>query len=214
MSDTRPRRRITAAHRRPRLIVLGVAILVVVLAVVIALIVREKTTPAQDEPAASPSPTPSPTQTPQTPSASPTPTPSPILATPMPEPSYTYLLTGDQITCGIALCHNMGVPSVKVTVQADVVTALVCGGQDIDWNDPQSVQDCRGMAGEINWWQWTGTREGTTAVVEPPDADAFTWATITFASTAPDAAAVSFVSPDNCERQDGTYGTVDLNVCR
>ena len=206
----------TAKRRNHLWTGIGIALLAIVLALVIALAIHLLTTPPTPDTTPAPNPLATPTATtttPVTPTPSVSPTPSP--ATPTPEPSATYLLTGDQITCGTPLCADGVVVSVKVTVQGPDITALVCIAQEIDVNDPQAVQECRGMSGAVDWDPWSGTRSGTTAIVTPTTwSDPFYWATIEFASSAPDAAVVGFVAPDDCERQDGTHGTVDLNTCR
>ena len=122
---------------------------------------------------------------------------------------YTYLLTGNQISCGVALCSNAAVPAVKVTVSGTSVTADVCSSQQIDWSNEQAIETCTGMDGSVDWWTgWTGTRDGATAIIQATGsyASPFFWATITFASAAPEAPATGFSSPDRCQRMDGSMG--------
>jgi len=101
------------------------------------------------------------------------------------------------------------VPSVKVTVTGTSVTADVCSGQNIDWNDQHAIETCTGMDGKSQWWTgWTGTRIGKSAIIQAtgPGASPFFWATILFESEKPDAPVIAFVSPDRCQRVDGSYG--------
>ena len=122
---------------------------------------------------------------------------------------YTYLLTGAQISCGVALCSNSAVPSVKVTVSGTSVTADVCYSLLIDATNENSIETCTGMDGGSHWWTgWQGTRSGSSAVIQAtgPNASPFFWATILFDSSTPDAPVIGFVSPDRCQRVDGSEG--------
>jgi len=126
-----------------------------------------------------------------------------------PPSAYHYLLlySKHQISCGIAQCGDGGVPSVKVTVTGSSVVALLCGnGQGLDWSDQQAVIACDDGDGPV-WTTWTGTRDGSTAVVRADsDPKSFYWGTITFAGTQPGSPAVKFTTPAKCERYDGTVG--------
>ena len=120
--------------------------------------------------------------------------------------TYTYTLYAAQITCGINLCADANAVSVKVTVKGTAVTANVCFSSD------PSVDPSTCAGSDVGWVAFAGTRTDQTAVVQQKSyATAYTWATISFGDVAPNSPAVMFTGPDNCERVDGSYGTLDWN---
>ena len=124
-----------------------------------------------------------------------------------------YTLTGNQIMCGFNLCSDGSVVAVWVQVVGDSVNVSVCNGQDID---ASNVASCLGMNGDTEWWtDWQGQRVGDKAVVAPTDNNPspFFWGTVVFAGSGPDDTPVQFISADNCQRQDGTFGTATDTAC-
>jgi len=140
--------------------------------------------------------------------------------------TFTYLLQGaDQVTCGVNICYSgvgggdpMSVASVQVTVKGTNVTAKLCFMMT-DPVDPNTCQSTSGDGGGNSGWSepWTGTRDGTTAVIISTSKDKaeFNWGTLTFNSSAPNAAVTSFASADSCEKSDGSgYGTLVNGSCQ
>jgi len=126
----------------------------------------------------------------------------------------TTLLTGaDQVTCGVNVCYNgtgggdpLSVASVQVTVTGSKVVAKLCF-MSTDQVDPTTCKVVNGTDGNNGWSEnWTGTRSGTTAKVISITKDKadFSWGTVTFDSSAPNAKVISFTTADNCEKSDGS----------
>jgi len=139
--------------------------------------------------------------------------------------TYTYTLSGDQVTCGVNICYNgvgggdpSTVESVQVTVKGSTVTAKLCFMSNVAV-DPTTCQPTPGTEANLYGWSeaWTGTRDGTTAKIVSTTADKadFSWGTITFASSAPNAEATQFAAADSCEKSDGSgYGQLVNGSCQ
>jgi len=139
--------------------------------------------------------------------------------TPSSEEPPVWVLLGNQdtVSCGFNVCATAGLASVTITTEGSQVTAGLCISQEINFNDEQAMRTCTGLSGAYYpLWLWQGTRNGTTATVVPTPADnntPFLWATVTFASAAPDADVISFITADKCQRLDGSYGTQTATAC-
>jgi len=138
--------------------------------------------------------------------------------------TLSYLLQGDQVTCGVNVCYTgvgggdpSTVASVQVTVKGSSVTAKLCF-MSTEPVDPTTCQVTTGTDGNNGWSEaWTGTRDGTTAKIisTTKDKAEFSWGTLTFASSAPNAAVTAFAAADLCEKSDGTgYGTLVNGSCQ
>ena len=139
--------------------------------------------------------------------------------------TYTYLLSGSQVSCGVNICYNgvgggdpMTVESIQVTVKGSTVTAKLCFMSDVA-DDPATCQPLPGTQANLYGWSetWTGTRDGTTAkiVSTTPDKADFSWGTLTFASSAPNAEVIQFAAADSCEKSDGSgYGQLVNGSCQ
>jgi len=139
--------------------------------------------------------------------------------------TYTYLLSGDQVSCGVNICYNgvgggdpSTVESVQVTVKGSTVTAKLCFMSNVAV-DPTTCQPTPGTQANLYGWSeaWTGTRDGTTVKIVSTTKDMadFSWGTITFASSAPNAEATKFAAADGCEKSDGSgYGQLVNGSCQ
>ena len=130
--------------------------------------------------------------------------------------TYTFVLTGDQLTCGVNVCYDglsggdpISAESAKITVQGPSVTAQLCFTSEVAV-DPQTCTPTADDAPTLYGWSdsWTGTRDGDTAIVQSAST-AFAWAVVTFAGTTPNSVATSLATGDDCERADGSYGQLD-----
>ncbi|MCL2653667.1 MAG: hypothetical protein FWD63_07785, partial [Propionibacteriaceae bacterium] len=131
--------------------------------------------------------------------------------------TYTYLLQGDQVSCGVNICYTgvgggdpSTVESVQVTVKGSTVTAKLCFISNVAV-DPATCQPTPGTQANLYGWSeaWTGTRDGTTVKIISTTKDKadFSWGTLTFASSAPNAEVTQFAAADSCEKSDGSgYG--------
>jgi len=138
--------------------------------------------------------------------------------------TFTYLLQGDQVTCGVNVCYNgvgggdpSTVESVQVTVKGKNVTAKLCF-MSTEPVDPTTCKVTTGTDGNNGWSEaWTGTRDGTTATIISTTKDKadFSWGTLTFDSSAPNAAVTAFAAADSCEKSDGvSYGQLVNGSCQ
>ena|GEM_PF-3713291 len=105
-----------------------------------------------------------------TPRPSPTPSATPSVVAPtVPAGSYALDADAGQIQCGPGICADVAVHWIRVSVNGDSVTADLCASQDA----LTDKQTCTIAGGDTSWWSgWTGTRQGTTAVITPPAAQA------------------------------------------
>ena len=104
---------------------------------------------------------------------------------------------------------NAYIASVLILVQEDRVVAVPCGTQ----TEVNDLETCDGYFTDISiddpssLGVWTGTRDGTIAIVSATDK--FLWATITFSGEAPSAPPVHFEMAVDCLAVDGTQGELD-----
>ena len=120
------------------------------------------------------------------------------------EAAYSYLLTGDAITQGGNLVGGT-IASVEVNVQQAAVIVSVC------WSNQTVTDPANCLIGNSTtprWWVWSGMRDGDSAKVmaQSNNPDDFFWGSVSFASSAAQAPAVSFVGASGCARFDGSAG--------
>jgi len=111
--------------------------------------------------------------------------------------TYTYLLATDdgQIICGVNLCWELELITVKITLKGTAVTA--------------DLTFAKGL-GKRTTVAYKGTRQGSSALIKPSKGgDAFQWGVITFSGDEPNAEAVQFTSGENCKKMDGSVGHQD-----
>ena len=125
--------------------------------------------------------------------------------TPTGDVTSMLFIKGRTIVCGINVCPDAAIVAVRVTVSGTSVLAEVCAGQEFNSNDEESLKTCTGMSGETHdWEQWTGTLEGSKAIVtDTTYPSKYRWAIMAFGS---DLQATAFITGDHCELVDGSHG--------
>jgi len=111
--------------------------------------------------------------------------------------TYTYLLVADdgQVICGVNLCWELELLTVKVTLKGTAVTA--------------DLTFAKGL-GKRTTVAYKGTRQGSSALLKPSKGgDAFQWGILMFSGDEPNADAVQFTSAENCKKMDGSVGRQD-----
>ena len=128
--------------------------------------------------------------------------------TPVGDVTSTLTLKDHTLICGINVCDGAALLAVKVTVSGSSVAVQVCQSQSIDSDDVEAMRTCTGIGGDKqDWLEWTGTLEGSKAIVTDTTIPSkYRWAILIFDA---DLHAAAFISPDNCERLDGTRGEIN-----
>jgi len=120
-----------------------------------------------------------------------------------PAPSQVVTVEGD------SNIPDAGVVSVKVLVQGSKVAAYVCATQDagIVAQNCDGAFDTFSIDDAKSEMVWTGTQDGSTAIVS--GSDRFYWGTVIFGGDGTNPAVTSFVVASGCVDVDGNQGVHD-----
>ena len=150
--------------------------------------------------------------------AAPTKAPTPVATPSVDDSLREYVLLNDHsasspvvTVAGDSNVPDAGVVSAKVLVQCLRVVVYVCATQDAAMvaQTCDGAFDTFGISDTQSETVWTGTRDGTSAVVS--GTDRFLWGTVTFDGVGPAAAVTVFTVASGCVDMYGNQGFHDMD---
>jgi len=140
---------------------------------------------------------------------------SPVVTASVDDSVHDYVLINDHTDSSPVVqtedsnLSDAGIVSVKVLVQGSKVAVYVCATQDavMDSESCNGEFDTVGIDDATSYEVWTGTRDGSTAVVK--STDEYLWGTVTFDGSDPAAPVTTFVMAAGCVDVDGAQGVHD-----